>query len=289
MFFDIRKKPKIGIDCVWILAYPTQNKQTTMNTYIRSGIPILGITFFASLFFSCGGPSEEKKEIVSEPTERVLSNRVLSAEEQAKLTPTVVIDILKEGNLEFRESKLTVRNTSPRVREVTMSQYPKAIVLSCMDQGAPVEDIFQRGIGDIFEVRVGGYVVNPDIVGSMEYACKVSGSKVIMVMGHQNCRTIKSAIDELQMGNFTPLLAKIKPAVIAASQNFDGEQTSANPAFVQAVCLQNVERSIQEIRENSSLLREMEAKGEIKIVGAMFEVKTGKVTFLGDEYNEEEA
>lgn len=259
-----------------------------MKTHIRSGIPILGITLVASLLVSCGGPNEEKKEIVTEPTERVLSNRVLTPEEQAKLTPTVVIDILKEGNLEFQESKLTVRNTSPRVREVTMSQYPKAIVLSCMDQGAPVEDIFQRGIGDIFEVRVGGYIVNTDIVGSMEYACQVSGSKVIMVMGHHNCRTIKSAIDELQMGNFTPLLAKIKPAVMAASQNFDGEQTSANPEFVQAVCVQNVEHSVKEIRETSPLLREMEEQGQIKIVGTMFEVKTGKVTFLGDEYNEEE-
>lgn len=214
------------------------------------------------------------------PKDEILVNKVLTAEEQASLTPIDVINILKEGNEDFINDHLTVRNNSERVRDAAMGQYPKAVILSCLDSRVPVEDVFHRGIGDIFVARVAGNIVNPDILGSLEYACKVSGSKVVVVLGHEYCGAIKSAIDDVKLGNITTLLAKIRPAVEVAGNNFQGETTSSNPDFVEAVCHHNIELAVQEIRDKSPILKEMEDNGEIMIVGAVYNIHTGKVDFF---------
>ena len=208
------------------------------------------------------------------------NNKVLSAEEQSQLTPDRVIEILKQGNQEFINNKLTIKNTPERVRNAAGGQYPAAVILSCLDSRVPVEDIFHCGIGDVFVARVAGNIVNPDMLGSMEYACKVSGAKLIVVMGHGCCGAIKSAIDDVELGNITGLLAKIKPAVTKSTTNFGGATNSSNPAFVETVCRANVELTVNKIRNDSPILKEMEDHGEIKIVGAIYDMECGKVEFF---------
>lgn len=237
------------------------------------------------LFFSSCNKAEQKvatsnADVTEVPNSDILANTVLTKEEQEKLTPQQVLDILKEGNKEFTEDNLTVRNSSARVREASMGQYPKAVILSCLDSRVPVEDVFHRGIGDLFVARVAGNIVNEDILGSIEYGCKVSGSKLILVLGHEHCGAVKSAIDGVELGNITALLNKIQPAIKQAKVGFEGDQTSANPAFVEAVCDQNVLLAINEIRAKSPILKEMESKGEIKIVGGVYDMTTGKVDFI---------
>lgn len=241
----------------------------------------LGICVFVA---SCSRVSEENTAAVPEEpkteVEQVLTSQVLTAKEQAKLTPDSVLQSLIEGNKDFTEDNLTVRNNTQRVREASIGQYPKAVVLSCLDSRIPVEDVFHKGIGDLFVARVAGNIVNDDILGSMEYACKVSGSKLIVVMGHDYCGAVKSAIDEVKLGNITTLLDKIQPAVAESKKTFKGEKTSSNPEFVEEVCTQNIELGMDSIRKKSPILKEMEEKGEIKIVGAVYNMKSGKVTFM---------
>jgi len=215
-----------------------------------------------------------------EQSDGSLRNKPLTAEEQAELTPGVVIDILKQGNKDFTEDALTVRNNAKRIRQAALCQYPKAVILSCMDSRVPVEDVFHRGIGDLFVIRVAGNFINEDILGCMEFACKISGAKLIVVLGHEHCSAIKSAIDNIDMGNITAMLSKIKLAVYQTSKIFQGEKISSNPKYVKAVCIQNVNNSINEIRANSSILKGMEKEGMIKIVGAVYQMETEEVTFL---------
>lgn len=218
-------------------------------------------------------------ETIQIDSSEVLSEKVLTAEQQAALTPDTVLTILKTGNEDFISDALTVRNTSSRIREAVMGQYPKAVVLSCLDSRVPVEDVFHRGIGDLFVARVAGNIVNEDILGSLEYACKVSGSKLIVVLGHEHCGAIKAAIDNVKLGNITALLSKIRPALIADTE-FKGEKNAKNESYVHHVCLQNIKLSIQNIRDKSPILKEMETKGDIKIVGGIYKMETGKVEFL---------
>ena len=208
-----------------------------------------------------------------------LVEKVLTAEEQAALTPDEVIELFKEGNQRFMNNQLTARDHSAQVRNSTLAQYPKAIVLSCVDSRVPVEDVFDRGIGDIFVARVAGNFINEDILGSMEFACKVSGSKLILVLGHEHCGAVKSAIDDVKLGNITAMLSKIKPAVEIAS-DYEGDKSSKNTEFVSMVCENNVEYTINEIRTGSPILKEMEENGEIKIIGAVYDLDTGNVEFL---------
>lgn len=149
-----------------------------------------------------------------------------------------------------------------------------------MDSRVPVEDIFHRGIGDLFVVRIAGNFVNEDILGSLEFACKISGAKLILVLGHEHCSAVKSAIDHVQMGNVTAMLQKIQPAVMQTKSTFQGEAKSSNPVFVKDVCIHNIRHSISEIRSGSPILKEMEDKCEISIVGAIYQMTTGEVTFL---------
>ena len=209
-----------------------------------------------------------------------IKNSVLTADEQAKLTPDVVLEMLKVGNRKFLETNITIRNHSQRVRNALFGQYPKAAIVSCSDSRIPVEDVFHQGLGDLFVARIAGNFVNGDILGSLEFACKVSGSKLIVILGHEFCGAVISAIDNVRLGNITTMLEKIRPAIDNASKSFTGEMTSKNPTFVDSVCTHNVYHAIEEIRSKSPILKEMEDIGEIKIVGAMYHMKTGKVEFF---------
>ncbi len=203
---------------------------------------------------------------------------VLSAEQQAALTPDSVINALKEGNKRFISNDLTARDHTEQIRKATNGQFPKAVVLSCVDSRVPVEDVFDKGIGDVFVARVAGNFVNEDILGSMEFGCKVSGSKVILVLGHEHCGAVKAAIDDVKLGNITAMLTKIRPVV--ESSKYDGDKTSSNEEYVHLVCVNNVLNTIEQIRLKSPILKEMEAAGEIKIVGGVYDMDTGKVDFL---------
>ncbi len=207
-----------------------------------------------------------------------LIEKVLSAEEQQQLTPDDVINSLKEGNKRFTSGSLTMRDHSKQIRDGVNGQFPKAIVLSCVDSRVPIEDVFDKGIGDMFVARIAGNIVNEDILGSMEFSCKVSGAKLVLVMGHEYCGAIKGAIDKVEMGNLTALLKKITPAVEACS-HYEGKQSSKNPEFVDLVVHKNIHISVDNVRAQSSILREMEEKGEIKIIGAYYDMDNGEVTF----------
>jgi len=239
-------------------------KKSKSMKCMKMMIPLIAFAMMAS----CGENKTTKQ------------NKVLSKEEQAKLTPDMVIEILKTGNQEFVNNELTVRNNSELVRDAADGQYPKAVILSCLDSRVPVEDVFHRAIGDVFVARVAGNIVNPDILGSMEFACKASGAKLVMVLGHGSCGAIKSAIDDVKLGNITELLSKIKPAVDETKTGFAGDANSSNKEFVEAVCLHNVALMIQEIRQKSPILKEMEDNGEIKIIGGYYDMYTGKVDFF---------
>lgn len=214
------------------------------------------------------------------PKKDILSGNLLTAEEQAQLTPDIVLEALKTGNQNFANGRLTVRNNSQRVRDASLGQYPMAVVLSCLDSRVPVEDIFQRGIGDLFVARVAGNIVNNDVLGSLEFACKIAGAKLIVVLGHEYCSAIKSAIDNLDMGNITQLLDKIRPAVHLAEQGFDGEKSSGNSLFMEHVCHFNVKLTIKEIIEKSPILEKMKQEQEIGIVGGIYNMKKGAVEFF---------
>jgi len=216
---------------------------------------------------------------VLEATEQAALKGVLTREEQAALTPQAVLDTLLAGNERFVRNDLTQRNHSQRIREAYAGQFPKAVVLSCLDSRIPVEDVFDRGIGDIFVARVAGNFVNEDILGSMEFACHVAGAKLIMVIGHTNCGAVKSAIDDVKLGNITSMLAKIRPA-IDRGRPFDGLKASDNPAYVAHVCRENVRLAVEAVRQRSDILRTMETKGEIKIVGAYYDLGSGRVSPL---------
>lgn len=208
-----------------------------------------------------------------------LVEKVLTAEEQKALTPDMVIQSLKEGNKRFMSNNLTERDHSAMVRDAAAGQYPKAVVLSCLDSRVPVEDVFDKGIGDLFVGRVAGNFVDEDLLGSMEFGCKVSGARLILVMGHESCGAIKAAINDVKMGNITAMLSKIKPAV-ALSKDFEGEKSAKNAVYVEFVAKKNVENTIENIRLKSPILKEMEQKGEIKIVGTYYNLHTGEVIFL---------
>ncbi len=220
-----------------------------------------------------GAPSTpEREDIVG------LVEDVLTKEEQDALTPDMVIQSFKEGNERFMRNDLTIRDYSKQVRKSTGAQYPKAIVLSCVDSRVPVEVVLDRGIGDIFVARVAGNFVNEDILGSMEFACKVSGSKLILVMGHEYCGAVKAAIDDVQLGNITPMLSNIRPAVETVA--YEGDRSSGNAEFLHLVCEQNIANTIDRIRSESPILKGMEEEGAIKIIGAVYDMYSGKVTYL---------
>ena len=201
-------------------------------------------------------------------------------ETQSALSHNQILDLLKDGNARFINSKKLDRNLRQQVDETSGGQFPFATVLSCIDSRMPVETIFDQGIGDLFSVRIAGNFVNDDILGSMEFACKLAGSKVLVIMGHTSCGAVKGACDGAELGKLTGMLEKIKPAVNAVKNPKDpSERTSANLKFVNDVARKNVALTIAAIRSGSEVLAEMEAQGEIQIVGAMYDVATGEVSF----------
>jgi len=201
-------------------------------------------------------------------------------ETQSALSHNQIIDLLKEGNARFVNNKKSDRNLNLQVEQTRAGQFPFATVLSCIDSRIPVETILDQGIGDLFSVRIAGNFVNDDILGSMEFACKLAGSKVLVVMGHTSCGAVKGACDGAELGKLTGMLKKIKPAVNAVENPIDASaRTSANLDFVNEVARKNVELTIEAIRNGSEVLAEMEVKGEIKLIGAMYDVATGTVSF----------
>jgi len=194
---------------------------------------------------------------------------------QKSLTPKEAHKILVAGNKRFVNNLKAHRNLKAQVYETSEAQFPFAVILSCIDSRVPAELVFDQGIGDIFSVRIAGNVINMDILGSMEYACKIGGSKILVVMGHSNCGAITAACNHVELGNMTPLLAKIKPSMTAISANKD-----VNNEQIDAVSRLNVSHSIDRIRQESTILNQLEKKGAIEIVGAFYSVELGTVTFM---------
>jgi carbonic anhydrase len=204
-------------------------------------------------------------------------------EKQNSMTPLMVLDLLKAGNARFVNNLRADHDLLQQVNETRDGQWPHAVILSCIDSRTSAELIFDQGLGDVFSIRIAGNVVNDDILGSMEFACKVAGSKLIVVMGHSKCGAIKGACDCVEMGNLTTLLAKIQPAVYAEKTILSQEdRTSHNPVFVQNVADINVRRSVPTIVGRSHVLEHLIESKQIAIIGAMHDIETGVVTFMED-------
>ncbi|MGB0366642.1 MAG: carbonic anhydrase family protein [Flavobacteriaceae bacterium] len=200
---------------------------------------------------------------------------------QDAITPAKALELLKEGNQRFIAKEQVERDLNLQVEQTSTGQYPFATVLSCIDSRVPAELVFDQGIGDIFSVRIAGNFVNTDILGSMEFASKLAGTKLILVLGHTACGAVKGACDHAELGNLTEMLGNIAPAVNAVTEpSAAAERTSANIDFVNAVGTKNVALTIERIRKESPVLAEMEQAGEIQIVGGIYDIATGKVNFL---------
>ena len=201
-------------------------------------------------------------------------------DQQITMTPESAIKRLKDGNSRFTKNKGFSRDLTSEVKQTSTGQNPYATVLHCIDSRVSAELIFDEGIGDVFSVRIAGNFENEDILGSMEFACKLAGTKVIVVLGHTACGAVKGACDDAKLGNLTALISKLKPAVEAVTEPADtSKRNSANIDFVNSVAEKNVYMTIENIREKSPVLKEMEDNGEIKIIGAMYDIKDGSVTF----------
>ena len=201
-------------------------------------------------------------------------------ETQATMTPSKSLQFLKEGNQRFQNNLKANRNLLEQVNDTSEGQFPFATILSCIDSRVSAELVFDQGLGDVFSVRIAGNFVNEDILGSMEFGCKLAGTKLIVVLGHTSCGAIKGACDHARLGNLTALINKIEPAVAAVKEPKDESlRNSKNLEFVDAVSAKNVEITIENIRERSRVLAEMEEKGEVMIVGGMYDISTGMVEF----------
>ncbi|MEH1007510.1 MULTISPECIES: carbonic anhydrase family protein [Winogradskyella] len=201
-------------------------------------------------------------------------------ETQATMTPEKSLQYLKEGNQRFQNNLKANRNLLEQVNDTSEGQFPFATILSCIDSRVSAELVFDQGLGDIFSVRIAGNIVNEDILGSMEFACKLAGTELIVVLGHTSCGAVKGACDHAEMGNLTKLVQKITPAVNAVTEPKDESlRTSKNLDFVDNVSHMNVQLMIDRIHAESPILTEMEKNGEIKIIGAMYDVNTGEVKF----------
>lgn len=205
--------------------------------------------------------------------------RTLTKELQAAITPAKALDLLKEGNKRFVNNLKINRNLLQQANETSEGQYPFAVVLSCIDSRTSAELIFDQGLGDLFSVRIAGNIVNEDILGSMEFACKIAGSKIVVVLGHTKCGAVKGACDHVEMGNLTALLSKIRPAVDEET-TVNGNRSSGNAEFVEKVTNINVRRTMKSILERSPILKEMVETGKISLVGGCHDITTGVVTFF---------
>lgn len=241
-------------------------KKTLITRFLTLGLAVLAASGVAFAADDHGGP------VVPKP---YTTGATLTKSVQASITPDKAIDILKSGNARFASNKPLRRNLKAQVQTTALGQFPFASVVGCIDSRAAPELVFDQGIGDLFVARVAGNTVNPDILGSLEYAAKVAGSRVIVVLGHTSCGAIKGACDDVKLGNLTTLLEKFKPAVAAAST--PGEHNSHNHAFVDDVTELNVKQVVARIRTESPVLKTLEDEGKIRIVGALYDTSNGKV------------
>lgn len=207
--------------------------------------------------------------------------KTLTKEMQAAITPSMALNILKEGNKRFMNNLKANRNLLQQANETSDGQHPFAVILSCIDSRTSAELIFDQGLGDVFSVRIAGNIINEDILGSMEFACKVAGSKIIVVLGHTKCGAVKGACDHVEMGNLTALLSKIQPAVYD-EKSVTENRNSGNAEFVEKVASINVKRTVHAIMERSPILKEMIQAGTIGIVGGTHDITTGEVNFYED-------
>ena len=209
--------------------------------------------------------------------------RIHTKETQNGLTPALALDILKEGNARFVNNVKAHRNLLEQVNETSAGQFPFAAILSCIDSRTSAELIFDQGLGDVFSIRIAGNVLNDDILGSMEFACQIAGSKLIVVLGHTKCGAIEAACDGTAHGNhITTLLSKIKPAIERETKT-ETKRNSTNKLFVRNVTENNVFITVQKVREQSAILNQMEQSGQIKIIGGLYDLDTGQVTFYNGE------
>ncbi|REH39122.1 carbonic anhydrase [Paraperlucidibaca baekdonensis] len=206
----------------------------------------------------------------------------LNAETQAALTPTEVVQLMKDGNKRFLDDKPLERNFAEQIKASAGGQYPMATVLGCIDSRVPHEIVFDKGVGDIFSARVAGNFINSDILGSLEFATAVAGSKVIVVLGHTECGAVKGACDNIQMGNLTSTLSNIAPAVYSVGHKHE-VKTSKNKAFVNDVAHANVDLTVRNIADRSPIIRDLIANGKLIVIGAMHNVSTGKIEFFDDK------
>ena len=198
--------------------------------------------------------------------------KALTKSTQEQITPSAALQMLIDGNARFVQNKMIQRDLKEQIADTSEGQFPFAAILSCIDSRVPAEIVFDQGIGDIFSARVAGNIVNEDVLGSIEYACKVAGSKIVVVMGHTKCGAVTAACKNVELGNITALLAKIKPAI--------DENIEMNDAVVEEVVLKNIHLSLETIRKQSPILQEMESKGLIKMTGALYDVSSGIVSIL---------
>lgn len=210
--------------------------------------------------------------------------KTLTKEMQTAITPIMALDLLKEGNKRFVSNLKVNRNLLQQANETSDGQHPFAVTLSCIDSRTSAELIFDQGLGDIFSVRIAGNIINEDILGSMEFGCKVAGSKIIVVLGHTKCGAIKGACDHVKLGNLTTLLSKITPAVDNETDTIEN-RNSNNSVFVENVSTINVKMTVKSIMERSPILKEMITSGQIGIIGGTHDIKTGEVTFYPDTIN----
>ena len=208
--------------------------------------------------------------------------RTLTKELRDKITPLQAIDILRAGNKRFVDNLKVNRNLLQQVNETSEGQHPFAVILSCIDSRTSAELIFDQGLGDVFSVRVAGNIQNADILGSMEFSCKVAGAKIAVVLGHTRCGAVKGACDHVEMGNLTTLLHKLKPA-LEAEKSVTSNRNSGNAEFVEKVATLNVHVTVKQALKNSPILKEMIEKGEIALIGGMYDVETGLVDFYDED------
>jgi carbonic anhydrase len=247
--------------------WPTANGSQAARTIARRNF--LG-TFIGACAFT---------PIVRLPSQLATSRSgSLTKEQRERMSPAEVIEELKKGNERFRTGKMAPRDYVAEKRSSAAGQYPAAVILGCVDSRVPAEIVFDAGIGDTFNGRVAGNVVNDDLLGSMEFACAVSGAKLVLVLGHTACGAIKGAVDDVVLGNLTGLLARIKPAI--PQTKFEGQKSSKNAAYVDAVARTNVTLALENIRRRSPVLADLEKKGSIQITGAMYDLATGVVDFV---------
>jgi len=212
--------------------------------------------------------------------ENLLKNKTHTKESQAAVTPEIALQLLKDGNKRFLDKATVSRSYDKQIELTTSGQYPFAAVVSCIDSRIPTEIVFDQGIGDIFNARIAGNFVNEDILGSLEFACKIAGSKLIVIMGHTSCGAVKGACDHAELGNLTAMLDKIKPALERVKTEEGVDRSSNNIDFVNQVAVQNVHLTIAKLKQDSPVLNEMIANGEIQVVAAMYDVASGEVSFI---------